>query len=138
MGEIAAVADSLPPWVLIVLAGAVTFRYLGQALSEGSESWARAFGPLGRRWRSRAERRVAQEAADLASMKRQISHLVKDVQRLTRLDRERNAREALLQDYLVYDSDWHWRARLAAVESDTHLPEHLSFAQWEAIPRDPS
>lgn len=136
VGEIAAFADLLPPWLLILVAAAVGLKYLGQALSEGSEQWARFLGPLGRRWRSRAERRAEQEAADLRSLKRQVGNLVKEVERLTRRDQQRGINEARLRDYLVYDADWHWRARMSAVGSGANLPEHLSFTQWEASPPD--
>ncbi|WP_280503921.1 hypothetical protein [Nocardia farcinica] len=137
MGEVAAFADLLPPWLLILIAGLAGLNYLGQALAASSEQWARVLGPLGRRWRSKAQRRAEQEAADLSSLRRQVGNLAKEVNRLTRRDEQRSAAEARLRDYLVYDADWHWRTRLWAVESGNTLPEHLSFGQWEATPNPP-
>lgn len=137
MGELAAFTNLLPPWVLIVIAVAAAANYLGQALAAGSEQWARVLGPLGKRWRSKAQRRAEQEAADLSSLRRQVTNLAKEVNRLTKRDEQRGAAEARLRDYLVYDADWHWRTRLWAVESGNNLPEHLSFNQWEAAPSPP-
>ncbi|WP_406234907.1 hypothetical protein [Nocardia sp. NBC_01009] len=132
MGEVTAVAQALPPWVLVVIAAAVGVKYLGQALAEGSEQWARILGPLGRRWRSRAERRTEKEAADLVALQRQVENLSVEVERLTARDKKRGEFEEKLREYLVYDANWHFRAQLAAAGAGTTLPDHMSFAQWEA------
>lgn len=133
MAEVTAVAGSLPPWVLIVIAAVVLAKYLGQALAEASEQWAKFLGPLGRRWRGRAAKRTEEEAADLSALKRQVRNLAGEVKRLTQKDRERGAFEETCREYLVYDAAWHFRAHLAAATSGTALPEHMSFAQWEAM-----
>ncbi|MGV9742885.1 hypothetical protein [Nocardia farcinica] len=132
MTDLAALADQLPSWVLVVLAAVVAVKYLVQGLAESSEHWARILGPLGRRWRNRAQRRTDQEAADLSALRRQLSNLADEVTRLTNRDRERAQFEETLRAYLVYDAAWHFRAQLAAASSGSTLPEHLSFTQWEA------
>ncbi len=131
MTELAPFLDKLPPWVLPVLAAVVFANYIARAAAESSETWARILGPVGRRWRSRAARRAEGEAEDIRVLKRQVSNLAREVNRLTAKDQERREFEDKIRAYLTYDGTWHFRAQIAAASSGATLPDHLSFTEWE-------
>lgn len=110
------------PWLLLVMLVAIVIRYVGQLLSEASESWAKVLGPLGRRWRSKAERRRVVEAADLADLRRQVDNLAPRVESMTE-------KVAMYDDYLQYDANWHRDIALHGAERGWEFPppEHISF-----------
>lgn len=109
MGEVTALADRLPAWVLVLVAVAVVARYLGQMVAEASESWSRVLGPLGRRWREQAQRRRGRGDVVLEDLRHHVDYLagrvdelMADARKRDERDRERDRREHDRDRYLAY------------------------------------
>lgn len=103
------------PWVLWVLGIVIVLKYVAQGLAETSDTAAKVLGPLGKKWRGRGQARREGEAADVASLKRQVEHLE------TRLNEVEADREVAIA-YLEYDAQWHNRVRIWAAENGYTLP----------------
>lgn len=119
-----------PEWLVAIAIAILVFNWVGRMLSEASETWAKALGPLGRRWRNRGvARQEARHAerlgrmADLDDMTRQRDALDHA------LDRCRKSQEST-HEYLAYDVDWHRNTSLSAIEAGCKLPEHKSYLRW--------
>lgn len=140
------------PWLLLLVGGVVVFKMIGQFLAEGSEAWAKAFGPFGKRWRKRRQDKEAaaalaalsakseeeswriREAADIKDLRRQVDNLSGEVKTLRRRDRERAQREDERDDYLIYDAGWHADLEVYAARKQIELPPppHETFTEWKA------
>lgn len=132
MGDVERMAGHLPSWALVLIAALITLRYVGQVLAEASEWWARALGPLGRRWRVRSERRSADVVS--ADLLVRVEYLAGQVQELRRHDRARSRREDQRDDYLVYDTQWHADLEQWAARNRVTLPPppHMTFREYLA------
>ena len=120
------------PWLLFLVVLVAALKWIGTALAESSESWARVLGPLGSRWRARGQRAIrvddlrrAREAADLEDMRRQVDYLSSRVQTLSDgMD--------LRDDYMQYDAEWHATIELRRAELGWVFPPppHQTYAEW--------
>lgn len=122
--DIAALIPS-NPWLIGLVIILVVVRYVGQIVSEVSETGAKIFGPLGKRWRERAERERAREAADITDLKRQIEGLEPRVKALT-------AKVDLYEKYLEYDATWHRDDSLYGISQgwERRPPQHRSLYEF--------
>lgn len=142
MLEIPAELLNRHPWVVWVVLGWAVFVKGGALLAEGSEKWAKLLGPIGRRWRNRAEyqaeiqrrsddsavrhREIRQAHAEavIEDLQRQVAYLAGQVGTL-RADVEET------HDFLRIDAAWHRRFELrAAAEGWEPIDEWLSLAEW--------
>ncbi len=113
------------PWLLGVVIVLTVLRAVGQLVSEVSATGAKFFGPLGRRWRDRAERRRSQEAADVADLRRQVDSLEPRVKTLA-------AKVDLYEKYFEYDAIWHRDDTLFGIEQgwERRPPPHKSLYEF--------
>lgn len=123
-------AEYGPQWLVSGVVVIAIVAYTGRVLSEGSESWAKVFGPLGRRWRSRGLRRQEQRFAerdirdiDLESRDRTIGYL--SMQLDTCLDAH-GPKDAFIE----YDAKWHRDIRLRAIDAGCDLEPHIAFREF--------
>lgn len=110
------------PWLVGLVIGLAALRYVGQLVSEVSETGAKIFGPLGRRWRDRAERQRAREAADVVDLRRQVQNLDLRVKALA-------DKVELYEDYFEYDATWHRDDNLYGIAEgwERRAPAHQSL-----------
>lgn len=123
-------ADHGPQWLVSAVIVIAIIAYAGRVLSEGSESWAKVFGPLGRRWRSRGLRRQEQRFAerdirdvDLQTRDRTISYLSEQLDNCLDSHAPKDA-------FIEYDARWHRDARLRAIDAGCDLEPHVPFREY--------
>lgn len=126
------IAQFAPEWLVLIVVVAFALKYVGQLLSEASESWAKILGPLGRRWRANGlkrqqERVEAREirAADFADVKGQLEYIADQLEQCRAASEQRDA-------FIAYDARWHRDLNLQAIEAGCEVPTYLTFRQWLA------
>ena len=126
-----------PGWIVLAVAAAVGLKYLAQFLSEASESFAKVFGPLGRRWRARGEQRM-QERADTDT--RRVSAITEDrdffekrsIEVEKRAVKAENDNKVFMDWYLQCDQRFHRNVVISAAEKGCPLPEWKPLSEWIA------
>ncbi|WP_033189281.1 hypothetical protein [Rhodococcoides fascians] len=113
------------PWLVGLVVVLAALRYVGQLVSEVSETGAKIFGPLGRRWRDRAERQRAREARDVVDLRRQVENLDSRVKGLA-------DKVELYEDYYEYDAIWHRDDNLHGIAEGwvRRPPNHMSLHEF--------
>lgn len=121
----------LPEWAVIAVVVLVTMNYIGRMAAEASESWAKALGPLGKRWRERGIRRQEERKQDRTVRLDELEDVQRDRDYFKQKSRKQEVRLVVLEDgYLPYDAAWHRDVRLSAMEAGCELPEHKSYLEW--------
>ncbi|QWS68149.1 membrane protein [Gordonia phage VanLee] len=125
------IAQYLPEWSVVLVVVAVALNYFGRMLSEASESWAKALGPLGKRWRERGIRRAEERRAVRQGRLDELDDMERDRDYFKAKQRKTEDRLQLLEDdYLSYDAAWHRQVRLQAIDAGCELPEHIGYIEW--------
>ncbi|WP_109527278.1 MULTISPECIES: hypothetical protein [Nocardia] len=126
------IAQFAPEWLVGIVVVAFALKYVGQLLSEASETWSRLLGPLGRRWRANGLRRQQERVeareirqADFADVTRQLEYIS------TQLEQCRAATESR-DEFIAYDARWHRDLNLQAIEAGCDLPAYMTYRQWLA------
>lgn len=119
-----------PAWLVLLVAVGFGLKYVAQFLSEASESVAKVFGPLGRRWRTRGEER-ARERAETVALR--VSAITADRDYFEKLaGRSEEQRLAMLDWYNRCDQPFHQDLTIRAAESGCELPEWVPLSRWPA------
>lgn len=125
------ISNAGPEWLVGLVAIAILLRWLGQVLAEMNESWAKALGPLGRRWRNRGLARQEARAADRTARMADLEDMTRQRDALADALKDCRRGQADVYDYLTYDADWHRRLRLTAAENGCQIPDHETFLRWK-------
>ncbi|AOE44375.1 hypothetical protein SEA_GHOBES_23 [Gordonia phage Ghobes] len=120
--------DNTPGWVVLALFVAFGLKYLFQFLAEASESAAKVFGPLGRRWRQRAQERASERAQESPRLLETVREEREAYAR--RYRNSERANQEFLDWYTKCDQPFHRRATLQAAESGCELPPWVPLSQW--------
>ncbi|WIC89793.1 membrane protein [Gordonia phage Sapo] len=120
--------ENTPGWVVLALFVAFGLKFLFQFLAEASESAAKLFGPLGRRWRSRAQERQAERQNEAPKLLQTVREERDAFARRYR-ESEKNSQE-FLDWYTNCDGPFHRRATLQAAETGCELPPWVPLSQW--------
>ena len=118
-----------PGWIVLAAFIIVGLKYLFQFLSEMSESAARFFGPLGRRWRARGQARQAERAQESS---RQLDIVERERDWFEARFNESEADSAKLMDwYLRCDAPFHRDLTIRAAEAGCELPDWVPLSRWQ-------
>ncbi len=125
------IVQHLPEWAVIAVVVLIALNYMGRMAAEASESWAKALGPLGKRWRERGIRRQEERRAARTVRLDELEDLERDRDYFKSKSRKQEVRLMVLEDgYLPYDAAWHRDLRLTAVEGGCELPTHKGYIEW--------
>lgn len=119
-----------PAWLVLLVAVGFGLKYAAQFLSEASESVAKVFGPLGRRWRERGHER-ARERSETVALR--VSAITADRDYFEQLAAEsEEQRLAMLDWYNRCDQPFHRSLAIRAAEAGCELPEWVPLSRWPA------
>ncbi|QPO17121.1 membrane protein [Gordonia phage Lilbeanie] len=127
--------EGTPGWLVLAAVIIVGLKYLFQFLSEMSESAARFFGPLGRKWRDRAEvRQQARQREDSGRAEALNDDLAYFQERASKADQRADAAESrashMLDWYQEVDQRFHRELRIRAAESGCEMPPWTPLSQY--------
>ena len=125
------VLSASPEWLVGLVVALVLLNWLGRVLSEASETWAKILGPLGRRWRGRAQHRQETRAAERTARMADLEDMTRQRDALDAALSDCRTNQSDAWDYIVHDADWHRRLRLSAAEAGCSIPDHQSFTRWK-------
>ncbi|RDB46208.1 hypothetical protein [Tsukamurella tyrosinosolvens] len=119
-----------PAWLVLLVAVGFGLKYAAQFLSEASESVAKVFGPLGRRWRTRGEER-ARERAETVALR--VSAITADRDFFeARAETLEADRRHMMDWYNRCDQPFHRALAIRAAEAGCELPEWEPLSRWPA------
>lgn len=127
--ELAAVA---PQWFVYIVVIIAAFSFIGRALSEASETYAKLFGPLGKRWRERGLKRQVERTAQRETRQYEVEDRDQRIEYLNEQLLQCRDESEYQSEYILEDTKYHRMINIAAAEAHCELPPWKTYPRWLA------
>lgn len=130
----AGLLEHMPPWLLIVIVIAFGLQLILKIAAESSDTAVKLLGPLGRRWRARAELKASRKKTEMSSMTRQQLQAMVDEAVEAKTNELTDELHELIE-YLAYDAEHHRKTRIHMAEKGWVLPppDHMTLTEWRKM-----